>query len=195
MCGPAIAVAAFQTALSLREGRKAVRQSRADAELDRISAEQAAARQYRGLSERRQEGREHAADEIEALARQAIRASGIAKLGGAGASVSAIISDISRQLLMGTAKVKRNEEHARSQLELDFQAVSAQKYGRIEQIRRRVLPEPNLLAAFLNIAAAGVKDIDLGSDVVDTPATSPSIPVTDQSTGQTGLLPPSQMSV
>lgn len=175
MCNPALAVTAMTTAISAAQQTSAARdQNRfnaARARAQRDAANRAAQSRYKGLAARQKEQREQAAAEVRNLSEQALKAAGVARLEGAGASVGAALSNLASQRATGVAGIRRSQGFADAQTELEFEATRSQLQGRLaaSQFQRRSTSAPFINAA-ISIAGSAVSsgaiDFGGGSDVV-----------------------------
>lgn len=174
MCNPALAVFAVTAAIQAQQQKKAsdatnrFNQRRAD--LVRDAANDAAKSRFAGLAARTKESRELAQQETQNITNQALKAAGVARLSGAGASVGAVISDLAAQKAGLTAGIARREEFSDTQSELEAQAAREQARGRILGAIRPRVGGGEFFNAAISIAGSVAGDSDL--DIFGTAKTT-----------------------
>jgi hypothetical protein len=121
----------------------------------RASANRAAELKNKAVIGRRVQLREQASAEVQDISRQAIKASGLTRLEGAGASVGAVLASIASQEIIGKSQVERGQEFGDFQDQVEFSATAEQAYGRALAAERAPILAPNLLGSVLRVSAAG----------------------------------------
>ena len=171
--GVATAVSSFAQNNAAADAVNAGR--RAEAELNKQLAENAARRQYSGLSRRRVENRAAAAQEIESVSLQALKATGLARVsagagGAAGQSVAALLADITTQEARFRGNVVTRQAFEDAQFEQEREAIGDQLVGRLFSSQFRPVSEPSFLNLALGVGSSIFESINDNPNPSDTPS-------------------------
>lgn len=161
MCSVGLGLAAFTSLVQSSQQKSAARRTntfnRQQAENVRAEAEDAARARYKGIIARRVETREAAAAQARQIAREAARASGIARLEGAGASLGSILTDLTLQEVQARVALDRQGNFGDTQDVAEFGATASQALGRAKSALRPRVIAPGFLqtaVSFLSTAAS-----------------------------------------
>lgn len=156
MCTASLGIAAVGAAANFQQQRQQAKfqqkvQDR-NATINNQQAIKAANSSNQALAAKRTEQALATAAAKENLNREVLKARGVARLGGAGSSVGAVLSDLASQQATASARIDRGADFALQQSDRDAAAISERARGR--SLGQYSIPQPSLALAAINFAGS-----------------------------------------